>query len=76
MNDIVHVWFHIRELILSPELVLNKFSHVWFHIREQVCPNVAFPWYVVHLKAIEIIDKGLYDMIVSKQHYLLGMILV
>ena len=56
-------------------LKVSNLLSAW-QLREQVCPNVAFPWYVVHLKAIEIIDKGLYDMIVSKQHYLLGMILV
>jgi len=24
------VWFHIKKMILSPELILDNFSHDWF----------------------------------------------
>ena len=30
----MRVWFHIREFIPNPKLILDEFLHIWFHIGE------------------------------------------
>jgi len=78
------VWFHLFsnynflgvygrgwERLLDDNLeVLGLFGDDQFG--EQVYSSVAFPRYVVHLKAFEIVNESLYNVIVLEQHCFLS----
>ena len=41
---------------------------------EQVCFGVALPRYVVHLKALEVVNESFGNVVVLEQHYFLGLV--
>jgi len=43
---------------------------------EKVCSGVAFPRYVVHLKAFKIVNKSFENVVVLEQHCFLGLVSV
>ena len=43
---------------------------------EQVCSSVAFPRYVVHLKAFKIFNESFGNVVVLEKHYFLGLVSV
>ena len=38
-------------------------------VREQVCSSVAFPGYVVHLKAFKVVNENFGNMVVLEYHF-------
>ena len=56
-NDLNGVYGWCLECILDDGLEVSSPLHA-SQLGEQVCPHVAFTWYVIHLETIEIINKG------------------